>query len=218
MKQLKFFYGSLLLLVAVQVSAQTPVEVKLIEAFEEDRGWCLDLRGGQNNGAIIGGLHGHTCYTYNGRGPTMDQAFNMENVHENNEFRMIAFDDKCMTLYEPRSGSFISMETCDGRASQVMNMDAAGHIIPEMMPELCLTMHDVVLPGGGGRPLHIMRDVMFADCDSAIDDRQTWELRSEWTGPQETTLERPFATNMNAPPPGGGGMGMGMGAPPPGAQ
>ena len=66
MKSLKTIYGSLCLLFAFNINAQTRVEVKLIAPIEEDRGWCLDLRGGQNSGAPIGGLHGHTCYTYNG--------------------------------------------------------------------------------------------------------------------------------------------------------
>ncbi len=84
-------------------------------------------------------------------------------------------------------------------------MNEAGQIIPEMMPELCLTLHSVVVPGGGGNPVHLMRDVIFDACDSNINERQTWELRAEWTGPEETTAERPYAVN----PAGGFGMGMG---------
>ena len=202
MKQPQILAGSLFLFFALNANAETPVEVKLIAPIEEDRGWCLDLRGGQNNGAPIGGLHGHTCYTYNGRGPTPDQAFIMENIKEQNEFRMVEFNDKCMTLYEPKEGSFISMETCDSREAQAFMMNETGQIIPEMMPELCLTIGTVVLPGGGGRPVHIMRDVTFEACDSNINERQLWELRAEWNGPEETTAERPYANNPAARRPG----------------
>ena len=73
------------------------------------------------------------------------------------------------------------------------------------MPELCMTMSSVVLPGGGGDPVHIMRDVSFDTCDSDNNELQLWELRAEWTGPEETTAERPYAVN-----PAGA---MGMGAP-----
>jgi len=212
-KQLKLLAGGVLILATAYAYAETPVEVKLIAAFEEDRGWCLDLRGGQNSGNPIGGLHGHTCYTYNGNGPTPDQAFIKENILENNEFRLVHFEDTCMTLYEPLAGSFISLETCDGRKAQQFVLTETGHIKPLAIPEYCLTVGRAVIPGGGGRPLHIMRDVTFEACDGAYDDRQTWELRSEWTGPAETTAERPFASNPNAAPPGmGAGMGMGMGA------
>lgn len=208
---LKLFAGGVLVLAATFANAETPVEVKLIAAFEEDRGWCLDLRGGQNNGVPIGGLHGHTCYTYHENGPTPDQAFIMENIQEKGEFRLMHFEDMCMTMYEPFAGSFISIETCDGRKAQQFEMTESGHIKSGAIPEYCLTVGRNVIPGGGGNPLHIMRDLTFEACDGAYDDRQTWELRSEWTGPDETTAERTFASNPNSPPPGGGGQGQGQG-------
>jgi len=211
MKHLHILAGSFFFVFAINASAATPVEVKLIAPIEEDRGWCLDLRGGQNNGEPIGGLHGHTCYTYNGNGPTPDQAFVMENIQDKNEFRMVEFNDKCMTLYEPKAGSFISVETCDSREAQQIVINDSGRIFPKLMPELCLTLGTVVVPGGGGSPLHIMRDVTFEACDSESNERQLWELRAEWTGPQETTAERPYASNPNAPPPPGMGAGMGPG-------
>jgi hypothetical protein len=39
MKQLQILAGSLFVLFALNVYAQTPVEIKLIAAIEEDRGW-----------------------------------------------------------------------------------------------------------------------------------------------------------------------------------
>ena len=75
------------------------------------------------------------------------------------------------------------------------------------MPELCMTMHSTTVPGGGGNPLHLMRDVSFDACDEAIADRQNWELRTEYDGPQEMTEEAPFVMN----PAGAMGMGVGMG-------
>ena len=199
----QYLTGSIVITLAACASAQTPVEVKLIAAFEEDRGWCLDTRGAPGKTAPIGGLRTESCKMSSLREPGEDQAFDMENIYQNNEFRMSAFSDKCITLYKPTAGSFASLETCDGRAAQSMTLDDAGHIIPDMMPELCLTISDVTLPGGGGQPLHIWRAVAFEECDPAIDVRQTWELRTKWTGPQKTTVERPFAVNPNARPPSG---------------
>ena len=85
------------------------------------------------------------------------------------------------------------METCDGRDAQSIAMNEAGQISPVEMPELCLTAGSVVLPGGGGVPLHLMRDITFEACDNKIDERQLWELRAEWAGPEEATAERPYA-------------------------
>ena len=195
MKQLQILTGSLFLLFAMNVNADTPVEVKLIAPIEEDRGWCLDLRGRMNNAAPIGGVHGHTCDTYSGNGPIVDQAFSMEDITEDDTFRLLAFSDKCLTLYEPKEGSFVSMETCDGRKTQSIMMNESGQIIPKMLPELCLTAGSVVLPGGGGNPLHLMRDISFDACDSEINERQLWEFRAEWNGPEEATAERHYASN-----------------------
>ncbi len=195
MKQLQILASSVLILFAINVNADTPVEVKLVAPIEEDRGWCLDLRGRMNNAAPIGGVHGHTCDTYSGNGPIVDQAFSMEDVTEDDTFRLLAFSDKCLTLYEPKEGSFVSMETCDGRKTQSIMMNESGQIIPKMLPELCLTAGSVVLPGGGGDPLHLMRDISFEACDSEISERQLWEFRAEWNGPEEATAERPYASN-----------------------
>ncbi len=195
MKQLQILASSVFILFAMNVNADTPVEVKLIAPIEEDRGWCLDLRGRMNNAAPIGGVHGHTCDTYSGNGPIVDQAFSMEDVTEDDTFRLLAFSDKCLTLYEPKEGSFVSMETCDGRKTQSIMMNESGQIIPRMLPELCLTAGSVVLPGGGGNPLHLMRDISFEGCDSDINERQLWEFRAEWNGLEEATAERPYASN-----------------------
>ncbi len=197
MKQLQILASCFFILFAMSVNADTLVEVKLIAPIEEDRGWCLDLRGRMNNAAPVGGVHGHTCDTYSGNGPIVDQGFSMEDIMQENKFRLVAFKDKCLTLYEPREGSFVSMETCDDRETQAIMMNDSGQIIPEMMPELCLTAGSVVLPGGGGDPLHLMRDISFETCDSDINERQLWEFRAEWNGPEEATAERPYAVNAD---------------------
>ena len=203
--------GSLLLALAPIVIAETLVEVKLIAPMEEERGWCVDLMGGQANSILIGGVQAHTCYTYQGNGPSLDQAFVKEIITEQSEFRLANFDDKCMTVYEPVAGSFVSIETCDGRTAQQIVMNDDGRISPKTLPELCLTVGPASLPGGGARPLHIIRGLTFEACDTEISERQLWELRSEYDGPEETTMDRRFVINPNARPPGGG-MGMGMGA------
>jgi hypothetical protein len=58
-----------------------------------------------------------------------------------------------------------------------------------------------------------MRDVSFDTCDDSISERQIWELRAEYDGPEETTAEIPYAPNPAGAMGGGMGAGMGMGAP-----
>jgi len=208
MKILQILAGPLLMLLAINLNAQTVAEVKLIAPLEEDRGWCLDLRGSRANAEPIGGVHGHTCYTYEGEGVALDQGFFVENIHENNEFRMSGFSDLCMTLYEANPGSFVSIETCDDRDTQGFTLQESGRIVADMSPDLCLTAGSFVLPGGGGRPLHIMRDLSFEECGGVASELQAWELRSEWNGLEEATLPRPFADGAGPP---GAGPGAGQG-------
>ena len=206
----KIFIALAVLFVVAPASAQTPVEVKLQAFLEEDRGWCLDLRGPAIRAAIKGGVHGHTCYLYQGNGVSLDQGYIQEDILEKDTFRMSSFDDQCMTLYEPKSGAFASLETCDGRITQDISLTETGHIIPAMAPDLCLTIGTQTLPGGGSSPLHILKSVDFQTCDDSISERQTWELRAEWTGLGEATEPRtwePVPGGMA----GGGGMGGGMG-------
>ena len=194
-------------------SAQTPVEVKLKAFFEEDRGWCLDLRGPPQRAQPLGGVHGHSCYLYQGE-VSLDQGYVQEDIVEKNIFRLAAFPDQCMTIYEPKAGSFISMETCDGRITQDISLTEEGLVIPAMAPDLCMTIGTESLPGGGGTPLHILRDASFDTCDSSIAERQTWELRSEWTGLGQATEPRtwtPQARQAGAGGGGGGGGGAGAG-------
>ena len=35
----------------------------------------------------------------------------------------------------------------------------------------------------------------FEACNSDINERQLWEFRAEWNGPEEATAERPYADN-----------------------
>ncbi len=208
----KIFIALTVLFVVSPAIAQTPVEVKLKAFLEEDRGWCLDLRGPAIRAAIKGGVHGHTCYLYQQNGVSLDQGYIKEDILEKDIFRMSSFDDQCMTLYEPKPGSLASLETCDGRITQDISLTDTGHIIPAMAPDLCLTIGTETLPGGGSVPLHILKPVDFQTCDDSISDRQTWELREEWTGLGEATLPRTWEPAPGGMGGGGGGMGgMGMG-------
>lgn len=195
MKTRKFFIIQWLLIsisslfFASVLSAETAVEVKLQSYFEENRGWCLDLRGPPQRAQPLGGVHGHTCYLYQGS-VSRDQGYAKEDILEKSRFRLAGFPDQCMTIYEPNAGSFVSVETCDDRITQKINLNDVGQIVPAMEPSLCLTISSETMPGGGANPLHILRDVTFEKCDDSIASRQLWELREEWTGLAETTQPR----------------------------
>jgi len=173
----------------------TLAELKLKAPLEEDRGWCLDLFGRWDMADTLIGFHSHTCLTYAFDEIKEDQGFDVDRLKENNELHVVVYD-KCVTMLQPGPGSYVGAEDCNGEASQQLSMDADGRIISLDMPELCLTIGEWPIPASGGDPLHLVRGVSFETCDESIGERQAWEFRTEWTGPDEaTTLERRFPVN-----------------------
>jgi len=173
------------------LNAQTLTEVKLISPLEETRGWCVDLFAHLTGGLPIGGFQGHNCFSYMGNGVTEDQGFDFEQIEETGEIRIVYFD-RCMTLHEPNPGSFVAAEPCDGAAAQQFEIQANGRIVPERAPDLCLTMGTDSVPGGGGDPIHLIRKLSFEACGEDSAERQQWEFRRAYEGPETPIYERPY--------------------------
>lgn len=159
------------------ISAQTLAEVKLIDPMEESRGWCVDLFAHLTGGIPIGGFQSHNCFAGENDGlPTTDQGFDSEMYLQEGRIRLDYFDI-CMTLHEPRAGSFVASEPCTGEDVQQFDIAATGEIVPVSAPNLCLTVGTIPVTGGGGTPIHLIRKLSFEECDASIANRQRWELR-----------------------------------------
>ena len=170
-------------------SAVTPTVIQLIDPLDDSRGWCVDLFAHLTGALPLGGLQGHNCFLYMGRGPTEDQGFDAEPIEERGEIRIIHFD-MCMTLHEPNPGSFVPIETCNDGEAQDFEITADGRIVPLSAPQLCLTLGATSVPGGGrlapvGREarnndnIPQIRRLTFETCseeDESIAVRQRWQL------------------------------------------
>ncbi|MBT5331960.1 MAG: hypothetical protein HOL48_09270 [Porticoccaceae bacterium] len=172
-------------------SAATLAELKLIAPLEEERGWCVDLFAHLTGGLPIGGFQGHNCFSYFNETPTEDQGFDAEMFLQEGVIRL-AYFDICMTVHEPRAGSFVASEPCTGEDVQKFDIQESGEIVSVSSPSLCLTAGTRLVTGGGGDPIHLIRGLTFEECDAAIAERQQWELRYQWEGPEEATLPRPY--------------------------
>jgi Ricin-type beta-trefoil lectin domain len=181
--------------------AVTPVVVQLQDPLDESRGWCVDLFAHLTNALPLGGLQGHTCFLYMGRGPTEDQGFDAERIRSNGEFRLIYFD-MCMTLYDRNPGSFVPIEPCSEGAVQDFELTADGQIRPKSAPELCLTLGPTTVPGGGriappreniltNDNIPQIRRLTFETCDEQIGVRQRWQLVDKYEL-RPTTISRRF--------------------------
>ena len=50
------------------------VEIRLVDKLDEQRGFCIDIRGHKERAKVNRGLQAHTCYSYQGQ-LGVDQAF-----------------------------------------------------------------------------------------------------------------------------------------------
>jgi len=97
MKSLMLVFAmTLFVLFSFRALADTAVEVVLVEQLpDEARGWCIDAAGHQQGAIMEGGVHGHTCYSYEGS-IAVDQGFAAEDI-EKGVFRLVAFDH-CLSM------------------------------------------------------------------------------------------------------------------------
>ena len=163
------------LLLAPILRAETPVEVTLLDELDEARaGYCLDTRGGQNEGQILG-LHAHSCRSYLGQFAD-DQTFDADKVADG-IFEIIALS-LCMTAHTPTAGSELTYEPCTGDVAQKFTHSADGRISPASAPAICLTVSaGASREAGGGNPRHRVRSATLQPCSGLEANRQHWRLR-----------------------------------------
>jgi hypothetical protein len=167
----------LLLVLPLMAGAQSGVEVTLIDKLDEPRGFCLDTLGYQTRARPEEGLQTHSCYSYQGQ-LAIDQAFDADQITEG-KFRLIEFD-LCMTLTGTTSGSKFALEPCSGSDLQSFEHKDSGKVMANAAPGNCVTAGEgPSRHGGGGEPVHLIRDLTLEVCDATRDSRQQWRLRTE---------------------------------------
>ena len=166
-------------------------EINLQQTLDEPRGWCVDLFAHLTNALPLGGFQGHTCFLDMGRGPTEDQGFEIAPIKDSGKFRL-AYFNMCMTMQEPKPGSYVGAEPCVDEPAQKFTMRPDGRIVSASSPQLCLTLGDRTVPGGGrlaragSRPpatnfdIPQIRRLSFESCSAAKSKLQRWQLRTTY--------------------------------------
>ncbi|MBT5030723.1 MAG: RICIN domain-containing protein [Proteobacteria bacterium] len=164
------------------------VEIKLVDALDEPRSWCVDLFAHRQNALPLGGFQGHNCFLYMGLGPTEDQGFDAKRLADGQLY--LVYWDVCVTLHDPNPGSFVAAEACNDGEAQQFDFRDDGQIVSQMAPNLCLTMGATTVPGGGrlapvgARPpadnvdISQIRRLTFENCEADKSALQRWELRN----------------------------------------
>jgi len=155
--------------------AETPVEITLVDKLDEPRGFCIDTIGYKHRARPERGLHTHSCYSYEGA-LAVDQAFDADLIRRGT-FKILGFN-LCMTARTLSPGSGFALEPCDGRETQQFEHRPNGQIVQRTLSVQCVTVGEgPSREGGGGNPVHLIRDLILDPCDGSRNDRQKWRLR-----------------------------------------
>jgi hypothetical protein len=150
-------------------------EVYLLNNLNDSRGFCIDMSGYKTNADVNKALQTHSCYSYQGS-VSVDQGFDVIKI-SNGEFNL-PFFNVCMEVESAESSSGLILRGCDKSPKQEFIFDDDGKIKPINDLGLCLTASGDYREGGGGSPVHLIRDLSLSACDTSFSTRQSWGLRS----------------------------------------
>jgi len=156
-------------------TAGDTVEVYLLNQLDEYRGYCIDIKGHKSKARVNKGLQAHTCYSYQGK-IAVDQGFDEIKLTKN-KFFLPAFD-VCMEAASVSVSANIQLSNCRNEKFQEFEWNKKGriHLISNL--KLCLTIaQGKSRKGGGGSPVHLMRNLSLELCDDTLNDFQIWGVR-----------------------------------------
>ena len=150
------------------------VEIYLLDPLEDSRNFCIDIVGSKANADTQSGLQAHTCYSYQGE-ISVDQGFDKQRISEQ-EFFMPSFE-VCMTFNS--TDNDLALSVCNGSEIQKFTFLTNGNIVVNSDPNLCVTVdQNDAREGGGGNPIHLIRELKIEECQESLSIYQSWGTRS----------------------------------------
>ena len=150
-------------------------EIYLLNNLNDSRGFCIDMTGYKTNADVNKALQTHSCYSYQGS-VSVDQGFDVSKISDG-EFNL-PFFNVCMEVENAESSSGLILRGCDKNPKQQFVFEDDGKIKPVNDLSLCLTASGDYREGGGGSPVHLIRDLFLSACDTSFSSRQSWGIRS----------------------------------------
>jgi hypothetical protein len=149
-------------------------EVQLFSKLDDQRGYCIDIRGHKERAKVQRGLQVHTCYSYQGQ-IGVDQAFDASLV-ATGRFYLPAFE-VCMEAENSSQGSHLILTICANQDLQKFDLNSFNEIRLVVNNELCLAVIDEdSREGGGGTPVHLMRRLSLENCATTKDKYKHWRV------------------------------------------
>ena len=153
------------------------VEVNLVNQIDEQRGYCIDIKGYKLRAEVNRGIQAHTCYSYQGQ-IAVDQGFDRKKII-NNQFFLPGFN-VCMEASSIAAPGKLLLKDCNLRDVQKFMLMNDGRISLVSNKKLCLTVSQgESRKGGGGSPAHLIRSVLFQPCSDKLMNYQKWNIRSD---------------------------------------
>ena len=164
-----------LILLSPNIVFSEAVEIYALNQLDEYRGYCLDIKGHKLKARTNKGLQAHTCYSYQGE-IAVDQGFDSLKLPQN-QFFLPAFD-VCMEAASISASAPIKLNTCNSGTLQKFEWDTKGRVHPMSNTKLCLTIaQGQSRKGGGGSPVHVMRNLSLEICSKSLNPYQAWSTR-----------------------------------------
>ena len=155
--------------------ADDNVEIYLLNQLDDSRGFCIDIKGHKLNAQINKGLQAHTCYSYQGE-ISPDQGFNSLKLTKN-QFFLPVFNT-CMEASSLTPSAELRLRKCNRNKLQNFEWSNKKQIRLISNRKLCLTVDQgQSKKGGGGTPVHLMRNLSLELCSKSLNPYQAWGVR-----------------------------------------
>ena len=153
------------------------VEIYLINQIDEQRGYCIDIKGYKLKAKVNRGIQAHTCYSYQ-KQIAVDQGFDRKKIM-NNQFFLLRFN-VCMEASSIVAPGKLFLKDCNLKDVQKFMLMSDGRISLVSNKKLCLTASQgESRKGGGGSPAHLIRNLLLQPCNDKLMNYQKWNIRSD---------------------------------------
>ncbi|MDB9743339.1 RICIN domain-containing protein [Pelagibacteraceae bacterium] len=155
--------------------ADDSIEIYLLNQLDDSRGFCIDIKGHKLKAQINKGLQAHTCYSYQGE-ISPDQGFNSLKLTKN-QFFLPVFNT-CMEASSLTPSAELRLRKCNRNKLQNFEWTNKNQIRLISNRKLCLTVDQgQSKKGGGGTPVHLMRNLSLELCSKSLNPYQAWGVR-----------------------------------------
>ena len=167
------------------------VEIKLLNNLDDKRGFCIDIKGHKFKAKISRGIQAHSCYSYQGK-IAVDQGLDANKLKQKQLF--FPYFDVCVHPTSSKNPLNLNLLKCDNTEEFVFSEDNTIRL--KNNTNLCLTVADgYSRKGGGGSPVHLIRNLSMQTCNQQNSVYKTWGIRGFNKGKVFTKKISKFTSN-----------------------